>query len=90
MSGKLLYVRHQLCLLRLRGGTTHSATKSDGLTGYFTLEGTEDELGSFWGGKGVVDVEPGPVDLIAWGREGVVGVPQEGGGVGEVADLGSL
>ena len=38
----------------------------------------------------VEDVEARPVDLVAWGGEGVVGVPEEGGGVGCVASKVSI
>lgn len=80
---------------------THAAREGDGLAGDLAVEGAEDELGgggavedveAWWGvlvglrgeeGGGVR--RTGPVHVRERGGERFVGVPEEGGGVCEVA-----
>lgn len=82
MARKLLNIRHQLRLLALRSSSTNSSSKSDCLTCDFALERSKYELIQ---GGGIKDVEPSPIDLAAWGRQGMEGVPEQGGGVCGVA-----
>ena len=49
------------------------------------MEGSQDELG-LRRGFGIDDIEASPVYGGRGGREGVIGVPEEGGSVGEVAE----
>jgi len=87
MARKHFHIADHLCRFGLRGYTADAPAEADGLASYFALEGTEDQLRGGRGG-GVEDVEAGPVCVVAGGGEGVEAVPEEGGGVGEVAVVG--
>jgi hypothetical protein len=85
MPRESIHVRHKLRLPRCCSSSANAPPKRDGLACYFALERAEDEL---WVGccrEGIERVEAGPVDCVGWRREGFIGVPEEGGGVGEVA-----
>lgn len=87
MARKHFHIADHLCRFGLRGYTADAPAEADGLASYFALEGAEDQLRGGRGG-GVEDVEAGPVCVVAGGGEGVEAVPEEGGGVGEVAVVG--
>lgn len=90
-----MHVAHQHRLLLLRRGAAHAPSEADLLARRPALEGAEDEDVCFRGrgcGRGpedgefvLSDVEAGPVYGGGGGGEGGVGVPEEGGDVGEVA-----
>lgn len=82
MPRELIHIRYQLRLLGLRRSAAYAAPKSDCLAGYLPVERAKEELRRVSGGQ---KVKTAPVDGGAGGREGVVGVPEEGGRVGEVA-----
>jgi hypothetical protein len=84
MAGERVDVGHELRGARLRGGPAHAAAQRDRLARDLALEGAEEELARV---RRVEEVEAGPVYGARGRREGVVGVPEEGGGVGEVAGV---
>jgi hypothetical protein len=83
MSRKLLYISHELRSLGASSSATNTSAKSDGLASYFALEGSKDKLVG-WGGR-IENVEAGPVGMRGRCRQSVEGVPEERGGVGEIA-----
>lgn len=88
VAGKRVDVGHDMGALLRRGGAAHASAEGDGLAGDFAHERAEDEgllLRAVCCCRFIQDVEAGPVDAAVGGREGVVQMPEEGGGVGEVA-----
>lgn len=98
MPREVLHIRHDDRLALLRRRSAHAPSKANLLACWTTLEGTEEEDGLlvavFGGGCAaedgelvLADVEAGPVDGGGGGGESGVGVPEEGGDVGEVTVL---
>jgi hypothetical protein len=87
MSRKLFHIRNKLRSLCRGCCPAYTAVESDRLACYLALEGPEKEAS---GMGGVGEVEPCPVDVVGWRGEGVIGVPEEGGGIGEVAGGGGV
>ena len=79
MSWKLPHVLDPDRLLLRRGSAAYAAADGDALAGRTPVEGAEDESRGLRAREGV---EAGPVDVAGGRREGFVGVPEEGGGVG--------
>lgn len=87
VTWELLDVGDELSCLGGGCCAADSAAEVDGLAGDFALKRTQDEAWFCGRGGVVVDVEAGPVYRGGGGGEGAVEVPEEGGGVGEVAAL---
>lgn len=87
VAWELLDVGDELSCLGGGCCAADSAAEVDGLAGDFALKRTQDEAWFCGRGGVVVDVEAGPVYRGGGGGEGAVEVPEEGGGVGEVAAL---
>lgn len=85
MSRKTFHIRHQLRPRLLRRGAANSPAKRNDLACYLALERAEKELRRV--GR-VGEIEACPIDVGGGRGQGVVGVPEEGGGVGEVAGEG--
>ena len=82
MSRERLHICYQLRLCFFRRSPTYTAPEIDGLACYLALERTEQELRRIcWGSE----VETCPVDGGGGRGQRVVGVPEEGCCVGEVA-----
>lgn len=83
MTGELLYISHELRSLGASSSATDTSAKSDDLASYFALERAENQLVAW--GRRIENVEASPVGVRGRSRQSVEGVPEERGGVGEVA-----
>ena len=100
MAREVQHIRHDDRLALLSRRSAHAPPEANLLTCRTALEWTEEEDGLlvavlFRSGGGcaedgelvLADVEAGPVDGRGGGGESSVGVPEEGGNVGEVTVL---
>ena len=79
MPRKFTYVLNPKYPLLGGSGAAHATPDGDALACGTAVEGAEDESGGL---RAVQSVETCPVDVAGGRWEGIVGVPEEGGGVG--------